>query len=260
MLVIVVNYTATLLIFIFMQKIFRCVLAISMALSLSSCDDWFGVHVTEDTPDNAIDQMTVTGRILDTNGQPRKGVIVEAYFEHARYAILIPSRTDIRLKASSATDTNGCYSLPIYRKQDEFNLEDAIIGNYTAMIIKVKYDQNKPYFNTNVYFSVDVNAFWDNRECLMEDHIIYDGKIIRIQMNQLHPEADSTRCCLHCISKGPYNHFDWLFTKTFPMDTITAIPLGDDLIIERYWTEEYKDSLIFKYPDIPDVIDASYYP
>lgn len=243
-----------------MWKILKISLAILVTLSLVTCD-----RITEDTPEEGIDQMIVTGRILDFNNQPRKGIIVNVYYKYYHWDSLFP-HSDLRLKASSATDANGCYNLLISRKSDEFNLDREMLkdtdksGDYTAMVIVVQQDDTRNYYNRSILHTQDINSFWDNRECKMEDLILYDTRTIKIIMNQRHPESDSEGFWVECLFSRHPGGGAIISTIHGPINTSFTLPVGDDLIIKRKWNKEYTDSLMFKYPDIPDVIDASYYP
>ena len=68
----------------------------------------------DDTPAGAIDQLSITGRIIDHNNQPVKNIPVVFYFFRSGY---IESLN--RKKATSMTDENGIYKFTIFRKTDE---------------------------------------------------------------------------------------------------------------------------------------------
>lgn len=73
-----------------MIKILKSIILISIAVSLVECD-----RITEDLPGESIDQMTVTGRILDFNNLPRKGIVVKAYYQYFHWDSLFP-HSDLR--------------------------------------------------------------------------------------------------------------------------------------------------------------------
>lgn len=236
-----------------------------MAFSLASCD-WFLRNISDkytvDTPDDFIDQKTITGRILDFNGSPISGIEVSAYYEYYHWDSFFP-HSDYTLKATSITDEKGYYSLDIYRKQDENDIDSdsdsSTASDSNMYYIKIEEKEGESFYRTRIFFTWDIEDFWRSDISKMDDFILYPTKHIEYLVNQKHPDAASQSIFYFENSAGPSDTL-MRYVRQIPLEDKLIYFIGGDLVIKREWGKGLMDSLIFNYPDIPDVIDASYYP
>ena len=105
----------------------------------------------DDTPADAIDVLSVTGRILDHNNQPVKNTSVAFYYY---FGSMLFSYT--LKKATSKTDENGIYKLTVYRKKDEIDAN----GTASSCYYIVPDVNKKKYFITYIAETFNIEDLW----------------------------------------------------------------------------------------------------
>lgn len=234
-----------------MKYSYKLILALCIIGLFSGC-----TIEEDDTPADAIDQLTITGRIIDHNNQPVKNIPVVFYFYRGAYIVSCN-----RKKATSKTDENGIYKFTIFRKTDEDN--DGLEQYY---YLYPDLDDKK-YFTQATYFH-DIDAFWTDRYHVVSDYILWEAQYINV-IAKTKPKG-AKRYQIECEYERPVNNFggyicdisetsDTMGIKV-PLHQDIKVPLHQDLKFTMTWDGKYKRTVFVKKDNLPKQIDLSYIP
>ena len=221
-----------------MKYSYKLILALCIIGLFSGC-----TIEEDDTPADAIDVLSVTGRILDHNNQPVKNIPVVFYFFRSGY---IESLN--RKKATSMTDENGIYKFTIFRKTDE---NKKGIETYYYLYPDI---DGKKYFKIAKYF-YDIDAFWTERYHILSDYILWEGQYVKV-IAKTKPK-DAKRYEIECELERP---LDYLGKYLYSYEMDIKVPLHQDLKFTMKWDEKHKRTVFVKKDNLPKQIDLSYIP
>ena len=221
-----------------MKYSYKLILALCIIGLFSGC-----TIEEDDTPADAIDQLTITGRIIDHNNQPVKNIPVVFYFFRSGY---IESLN--RKKATSMTDENGIYKFTIFRKTDE---NKKGIETYYYLYPDI---DGKKYFKIAKYF-YDIDAFWTERYHILSDYILWEGQYVKV-IAKTKPK-DAKRYEIECELERP---LDYLGKYLYSYEMDIKVPLHQDLKFTMTWDGKYKRTVFVKKDNLPKQIDLSYIP
>ena len=221
-----------------MKYSYKLILALCIIGLFSGC-----TIEEDDTPADAIDVLSVTGRILDHNNQPVKNIPVVFYFFRSGY---IESLN--RKKATSMTDENGIYKFTIFRKTDE---NKKGIETYYYLYPDI---DGKKYFKIAKYF-YDIDAFWTERYHILSDYILWEGQYVKV-IAKTKPK-DAKRYEIECELERP---LDYLGKYLYSYEMDIKVPLHQDLKFTMTWDGKYKRTVFVKKDNLPKQIDLSYIP
>ena len=197
----------------------------------------------DDTPAGAIDQLSITGRIIDHNNQPVKNIPVVFYFFRSGY---IESLN--RKKATSMTDENGIYKFTIFRKTDE---NKKGIETYYYLYPDI---DGKKYFKIAKYF-YDIDAFWTERYHILSDYILWEAQYIKV-IAKTKPKG-AKRYEIECELERPIDNYGkYIHSDT----TYFQVPLHQDLKFTMKWDGKCNRTVFVKKDNLPKQIDLSYIP
>ena len=230
-----------------MKYSYKLILALCIIGLFSGC-----TIEEDDTPADAIDQLTITGRIIDHNNQPVKNIPVVFYFYRGAYIVSCN-----RKKATSKTDENGIYKFTIFRKTDENN--DGLEQYY---YLYPDLDDKK-YFTRATYFR-DIDAFWTDRYHVVSDYILWEAQYVKVIANTKPEGAEYYD--IECEFEKPvYNYGKYYSSRNYninitPYTTNFQVPLHQDLKFTMKWDEKHKRTVFVKKDNLPEQIDLSYIP
>lgn len=223
-----------------MKYSYKLILVLCIIGSFSGCDK---IIEEVDTPAGAIDQLSITGRIIDHNNQPIKNIPVVFYFFRSTYLESLN-----RKKATSMTDENGIYKLTIFRKTDE-NKEGVETYYYLYPDI-----DDKKYFKIAKYF-YNIDAFWTDRYHVLSDYILWEGQDVKVIVNT--KPKDAERYEIECELERPLDKFG-KYIYSYDMDI--KVPLHQDLKFSMKWDGKCNRTVFVKKDNLPNQIDLSYIP
>ena len=207
-----------------------------------------GCHIEEDdTPADAIDVLSVTGRILDHNNQPVKNIPISFYYNCGNWFINYTLK-----KATSKTDENGIYKLTVYRKKEERS-----INGGEGSIYYIDPNRNKKkYFLTYLYETENIEGFWTDRYHIIDDYVLWEAQYVKV-IAKTKPK-DAKRYKIECeLERSVGGRYD----KCIRSDTTYfQVPLHQDLKFTMTWDDKYKRTVFVKKDNLPKQIDLSYIP
>ena len=230
-----------------MKYSYKLILALCIIGLFSGC-----TIEEDDTPADAIDQLTITGRIIDHNNQPVKNIPVVFYFYRGAYIVSCN-----RKKATSKTDENGIYKFTIFRKTDENN--DGLEQYY---YLYPDLDDKK-YFTRATYFR-DIDAFWTDRCHVVSDYILWEAQYVKVFANTKPEGAEYYD--IECEFEKPvYNYGKYYSSRNYninitPYTTNFQVPLHQDLKFTMKWDGKCNRTVFVKKDNLPEQIDLSYIP
>ena len=200
----------------------------------------------DDTPADAIDVLSVTGRILDHNNQPVKNTSVAFYYH---FGSMLFSYT--LKKATSKTDENGIYKLTVYRKEKERSADPGEGSSYYI----VPNVNKKKYFITYLYETENIEGFWTDRYHIIDDYVLWEAQYIKV-IAKTKPK-DAKRYKIECELERPVDNYGKYITSD---TTYFQVPLHQDLKFTMTWDDKYKRTVFVKKDNLPKQIDLSYIP
>lgn len=235
-----------------MKYSYKLILVLCIIGLLCGCD-----IEEDDTPADAIDVLSVTGRILDHNNQPVKNIPVSFYFNYGNWFINYTLK-----KATSKTDENGIYKLTVYRKKEERSV------NGEGSIYYIVPDLNKKkYFLTYIYETGYIEDFWIDRYHIIDDYVLWEAQYVKV-IAKTKPKGAKRyeiECELERSVGGRYDKCirsdasDTMGIKV-PLHTDIKVPLHQDLKFTMTWDDKYKRTVFVKKDNLPKQIDLSYIP
>ena len=219
-----------------------------------------GCHIEEDdTPADAIDVLSVTGRILDHNNQPAENIPVSFYYT---YGGIFGSYT--LKKATSKTDENGIYKLTVYRKEGERS-DRGLQGSSYYIVPKLN---EKKFFLNDIYETFSIEDFWIDRYHIIDDYVLWEAQYVKV-IAKTKPKG-AKRYQIECEYERPVNNFggyicdisetsDTMGIKV-PLHQDIKVPLHQDLKFTMTWDGKYKRTVFVKKDNLPKQIDLSYIP
>lgn len=212
--------------------------------------------------DEGVQRKVISGKILDFQNNPMGGIRVGVYLEKERLCGS-EDRSEFILKAQAVTGIDGRYSLNIEREDDEYDTsyesEEGMVYEKNRYQVKVEEIQPESFYNRVILFSDNPDSFWDEGNRELDDFKLYRGKYLTLILNKMHPSARLNGCKIsHGFEENQYFYPPEIVSNV-PFQTSFLYPVGKDLFILRDWEDKLTDTLRFTYPEIPDVIDASYY-
>ena len=207
-----------------MKYSYKLILILCIIGLLSGCE-----IEEDDTPAGAIDQLSITGRIIDHNNQPVKNIPVVFYFFRSGY---IESLN--RKKATSMTDENK-KGIETY-----YYLYPDIDG--------------KKYFKIAKYF-YDIDAFWTEKYHILSDYILWEGQYVKV-IAKTKPK-DAKRYEIECELERP---LDYLGKYLYSYEMDIKVPLHQDLKFTMKWDGKCNRTVFVKKDNLPEQIDLSYIP
>ena len=207
-----------------------------------------GCHIEEDdTPADAIDVLSVTGRILDHNNQPAENIPVSFYYT---YGGIFGSYT--LKKATSKTDENGIYKLTVYRKEGERS-DRGLQGSSYYIVPKLN---EKKFFLNDIYETFSIEDFWIDRYHIISDYVLWEAQYVKV-IAKTKPK-DAKRYKIECeLERSVGGRYD----KCIRSDTTYfQVPLHQDLKFTMTWDDKYKRTVFVKKDNLPKQIDLSYIP
>ena len=223
-----------------MKYSYKLILVLCIIGLFSGCNK---IIEEDDTPAGAIDQLSITGRIIDHNNQPVKNIPVVFYFFRSGY---IESLN--RKKATSMTDENGIYKFTIFRKTDE---NKKGIETYYYLYPDI---DGKKYFKIAKYF-YDIDAFWTERYHILSDYILWEGQYVKV-IAKTKPK-DAKRYEIECELERP---LDYLGKYLYSYEMEIKVPLHQDLKFTMKWDGKCNRTVFVKKDNLPEQIDLSYIP
>ena len=223
-----------------MKYSYKLILVLCIIGLFSGCNK---IIEEDDTPAGAIDQLSITGRIIDHNNQPVKNIPVVFYFFRSGYIENLN-----RKKATSMTDENGIYKFTIFRKTDE---NKKGIETYYYLYPDI---DGKKYFKIAKYF-YDIDAFWTERYHILSDYILWEGQYVKV-IAKTKPK-DAKRYEIECELERP---LDYLGKYLYSYEMDIKVPLHQDLKFTMTWDGKYKRTVFVKKDNLPEQIDLSYIP
>ena len=224
-----------------MKYSYKLILALCIIGLLSGCD----IEV-DDTPADAIDVLSVTGRILDHNNQPVKNIPVSFYYYCGNWFINYTLK-----KATSKTDENGIYKLTVYRKKEERS------GDLKEYIYYIVPNLNeKKYFLNYIYDTADIEDFWIDRYHIIDDYVLWEAQYVKV-IAKTKPKG-AKRYEIECeLERSVGGRYD----KCIRSDTTYfKVPLHQDLKFTMKWDGKCNRTVFVKKDNLPKQIDLSYIP
>lgn len=206
----------------------------------------------DDTPADAIDQLSITGRILDHNNQPVKNIPVVFYYHYGSMFVSYTLK-----KATSKTDENGIYKLTVYRKEKERT------GDGSSYYILPDMNEKK-YFLTYIDETYDIDAFWTDRYHIIDDYVLWEAQNIKVIANTKPEGAEYYH--IECEFEKPVSNYGKYYSSRnyniniTPYTTNFQVPLHQDLKFTMKWDEKHKRTVFVKKDNLPKEIDLSYIP
>ena len=224
-----------------MKYSYKLILALCIIGLLSGCD-----IEEDDTPADAIDVLSVTGRIIDHNNQPVKNIPVSFYYNCGNWFINYTLK-----KATSKTDENGIYKLTVYRKKEERS------GDRNEYIYYIAPNLNKKkYFLINIYETENIEDFWIDRYHIIDDYVLWEAQYVKV-IAKTKPKG-AKRYKIECeLERSVGGRYD----KCIRSDTTYfKVPLHQDLKFTMTWDDKYNRTVFVKKDNLPKQIDLSYIP
>ena len=209
----------------------------------------------DDTPADAIDVLSVTGRILDHNNQPVKNIPISFYYNCGNWFINYTLK-----KATSKTDENGIYKLTVYRKKEERSIN----GGEGSIYYIVPNLNKKKYFLTYLYETENIEGFWTDRYHIIDDYVLWEAQYVKVIANTKPEGAEYYD--IECEFEKPvYNYGKYYSSRNYninitPYTTNFQVPLHQDLKFTMKWDEKHKRTVFVKKDNLPKQIDLSYIP
>ena len=201
----------------------------------------------DDTPADAIDVLSVTGRILDHSNQPVKNTSVAFYYH---FGSMLFSYT--LKKATSKTDENGIYKLTVYRKEKERSADPGEGSSYYI----VPNVNKKKYFITYLYETENIEGFWTDRYHIIDDYVLWEAQYIKV-IAKTKPKG-AKRYKIECeLERSVGGRYDNCIRSD---TTYFQVPLHQDLKFTMTWDDKYKRTVFVKKDNLPKQIDLSYIP
>ena len=225
-----------------MKYSYKLILALCIIGLLSGCE-----IEEDDTPADAIDVLSVTGRILDHNNQPAENIPVSFYYT---YGGIFGSYT--LKKATSKTDENGIYKLTVYRKEGERS-DRGLQGSSYYIVPKLN---EKKFFLNDIYETFSIEDFWIDRYHIISDYVLWEAQYVKV-IAKTKPK-DAKRYKIECeLERSVGGRYD----KCIRSDTTYfQVPLHQDLKFTMTWDDKYKRTVFVKKDNLPKQIDLSYIP
>ena len=223
-----------------MKYSYKLILALCIIGLFSGCE-----IEEDDTPADAIDVLSVTGRILDHNNQPVKNTSVAFYYY---FGSMLFSYT--LKKATSKTDENGIYKLTVYRKEKERSADPGEGSSYYI----VPNVNKKKYFISYLYETENIEGFWTDRYHIIDDYVLWEAQYVKV-IAKTKPK-DAKRYKIECeLERSVGGRYD----KCIRSDTTYfQVPLHQDLKFTMKWDEKHKRTVFVKKDNLPKQIDRSY--
>lgn len=236
-----------------MKYSYKLILALCIIGLLSGCD-----IEEDDTPADAIDVLSVTGRIIDHNNQPVKNIPVSFYYHCGNWFVNYTLK-----KATSKTDENGIYKLTVYRKKEERSVD----GEGAGSIYYIEANLNeKKYFLTYIYETYNIEDFWIDRYHIIDDYVLWEAQYVKVIAKTKPKDAKSYD--IECEYERPVNNFggcgysytaDKMDIKV-PLHKEIKVPLHQDLKFTMKWDGKCNRTVFVKKDNLPKQIDLSYIP
>ena len=233
-----------------MKYSYKLILILCIIGLLSGCE-----IEEDDTPADAIDVLSVTGRILDHNNQPVKNIPVSFYYNCGNWFINYTLK-----KATSKTDENGIYKLTVYRKKEERSVN----GGEGSIYYIVPNLNKKKYFLTYIDETFNIEDFWIDRYHIMDDYVLWEAQYVKVIANTKPEGAEYYD--IECEFEKPvYNYGKYYSSRNYninitPYTTNFQVPLHQDLKFTMKWDEKHKRTVFVKKDNLPKQIDLSYIP
>lgn len=235
-----------------MKYSYKLILALCIIGLLSGC-----VIEEDDTPADAIDVLSVTGRILDHNNQPAENIPVSFYYS---YGSCFGSYT--LKKATSKTDVNGIYKLTVYRKKGERS-DRGLQGSSYYIVPNLN---EKKYFLNDIYETFSIEDFWIDRYHIIDDYVLWEAQYVKVIVKT--KPKDAKGYDIECEYERPVNNFggcgysytaDKMDIKV-PLHKDIKVPLHQDLKFTMKWDGKCNRTVFVKKDNLPKQIDLSYIP
>ena len=227
-----------------MKYSYKLILVLCIIGLLSGCE-----KEEDDTPADAIDVLSVTGRIIDHNNQPVKNISVAFYYHYGSWFVSYTLK-----KATSETDANGIYKLTVYRKKEEMNENGTSVSSYYIIPDVKKYE--KKYFLTYIDETFNIEKFWIDRYHVVSDYVLWEAQYINV-IAKTKPKG-AKRYQIECELERPMGYYG---KKSIYSDTTYfQVPLHQDLKFTMKWDEKHKRTVFVKKDNLPKQIDLSYIP